>query len=208
MADYLTVSQFKSFNPKVDLGGISDTVLEDMITKASRRVDELTDTSFGQTTQTDEITEGTVNNDSDFVFFPKKTPIKSISALAIVKGQTEINLTLINISTITRNQDRVVIPSINLAYTGTIIFNIGVLMTSSWFFKATYVGGETAIPSSVEDATNLLVLDTLARSQNLAGATRVQQGGISISYSQRSGKSDFVKDAERLLQHHRRVSGF
>lgn len=213
MANYITVDTFKSENPKLDFSGISDATLEAYITKASARVDEIADTSFDQTTQTDEIVEGILDSGENFVFFPKKTPIQSISSLAIVKGTTTIDITLQdgdgnNNYTIPTSKDRVIIPLWFLAFVGTTIFNVGALKNNDWFFKATYVGGPDAVPASVADATGLIVQDILARSQNTSGATRVSQGGISISYGNRSGKSDFVKDAELLLAHYRRVSGF
>ena len=211
--NYISVEQFKTENPRADLSGFSDATVSGMITKASRKVDEFCETSFGLTTQTDEIVEGSIDADASIVFFPRKIPIKTITSLAVVKGPTTIDINLVDGNgnanyTIPDTGDRVVIPLSYLAYNSTTIFQVGVLRVLDWFFKATYTAGEEDIPETVKDATSLYVLDMLARSTNLAGATRVQQGGISISYGQKSGKSDFVKDAESMLGHYRRVSGF
>jgi len=212
MAEYITLAEFKTNNPDVDVSRYTDATLTGFITKASSRVDDYTENSFAQTTETDELINGNVNADGSLVIFPRKIPVISLSALAVVKGTTEVTVTLTsgsdNIYNIPTSADRIEIPYSEITYNTVSLLDFGSLRNTNFFVKITYVAGLATVPQSVQDATQLYVLDTLARRSNASGASKIRQGGISIEYAQSSGKSDFVKDAERLLSKYRRVSGF
>ena len=75
-----------------------------------------------------------------------------------------------------------------------------------FYSKITYTAGYSTIPNIIKEATALFTLDSIARRSNLSGATSINQGGISITYG--NGRSDLVKDAERLLKGYKKVGGF
>ena len=214
MPSYITVEEFKTDNPTVDVSQYADTTVSGFITKASKKVDEFVEYTFGQETITDELTEGYINEDLSFTAFPRKIPINNLTSYKIVKGPTEITINLTNgagtnIFNIPTSKDRAIIPTFDITLSTVSLIDLRSLLNTDFFAKISYTAGEASVPESVKDATSLYVMDILGRRQNPGGATRVQQGGISISYGgQRSGKSDLVKDAELLLTKFKRVSGF
>ena len=214
MSQYITVSDFKIQYPDADVSKYADTTISGMITRASERVDSFVEYSFDSETITDELSDGNIDEDSNIVFFPRKRPIIDLTALAIVKGSTTIDINLTdgsdsNIYNIPEAGDKVYIPLSIITVNSVSVINFYSLRTTNFMYKASYTCGYDDIPYEVQDATGLYVLELMSKGQNLAGASMVSQGGISISYRGNSkGKSDFVLDAERLLTRYRKVSGF
>ena len=52
----------------------------------------------------------------------------------------------------------------------------------------------------------LYARDLFARSQNTSGATEISQGAVTIKYADTKGKSDFIRDAELILQNYKSVT--
>jgi hypothetical protein len=210
--NYVSTATFKEYYPEVDVSRFSDATLSGIITQASARVDSFVEYTFDVENVVDEKSDGYVNSIGDIVIFPRKRPINSVSAISIVKGTFDTAVSLTsggeNLYDIPTTKDRIVIPGDSLTLNAVSILDTQALRTNQFFTKISYNAGYTTIPSDVQQATMLYALDILSRRNNLSGATSVSQGGISITYSDNKGRSDFVKDAEELLAGYVRSSGF
>ena len=211
---YITISELKSEYPTVDYSAYSDTTLQTIIERATAKVDDFCEQTFGLETITDEIAKAFIDADSSLVIFPRKKPIVSLTSVNLVKGSADVSISLVNgnndfIYTIPEPKERIVFPIADITLQSVSLLDFGTLRTVEFYSKITYQAGYTTIPDIVKEATALFAIDTIARSSNITGAVSVSQGGISINYGSNSGgRSELVKDAERLLHGYTRVTGF
>lgn len=211
--NYITVNELKTEYPDADVSKYSDATLSGFITRASASVDDFVEYSFDEETITDELVDGNIDEDRNIVLFPRKIPINNLTSLSIVKGSTSIDINLqdgadTDIFNIPSSKDMVLIPLGKITLNSVSVVDLDSLRTTKFLYKLSYTAGFSSIPGEVKDATGLLVLEKLSKGMNLSGAQSVSEGGISISYSNRKGKSDFVSDAERLLFKYKKVTGF
>lgn len=214
MSSYITEEELKSEYPALDLSAYTGSTISTLIQKASSKVNDFVDYSFEVETVTDEIVKGFIDADGSLIFFPRKRPINSLTSINIVKGSSDVALTITsggdNAYTIPKTADRVVFPIHDITLNSVDIIDFASLRNTDFYIKATYESGYATIPDIVKEATALYVLDTVGRSANLSGASKVSQGGISVEYGNRlfvDGRSELVLDAERILQGFVKVSG-
>lgn len=211
---YITINELKSEYPTVDYSAYSDATLQTILDRATAKVDDFCEQSFGLEIITDEISRAFIDSDSSLVIFPRKRPIISLTSVNLVKGSADVSISLVNgnntnIYTIPESKDKIVFPIADITLQSVSLLDFGTLRTVDFFSKITYQCGYATIPSVVKEATALFALDNIARSSNIVGAVSVSQGGISINYGSNSGgRSELVKDAERLLHGYTRISGF
>lgn len=210
----ITTDEFSQYAPEVDLSLYSSTTVSGMISQASRLVDDYLGYSPYAEDITDELKESLIDSNGDLIVRPAKIPVISVSSIKISKGSPSGDLTLdltddsgdrFNIDFSGRY---IRVPWAEIALTGNVVFTSFQSIRSSQFYtKLTYRGGYEVdnLPQVFKQATILYMRDIASRSANTTGATRVSQGGISLAYEQRSGKSDLVIDAERILRPYRRI---
>lgn len=213
-ANYISVNDLHTYAPEVytSISGMySETTLSGIIGRASSMVNSYLGYTLPVETLT-EKTEGVVDTDGNLVIYPRKRPIESFSAVRIKKGNDEIVLTLESAGAqkydIPEPRVRFVYPNAELSTTGvSTIANFYELRTTTFFAEYTYRAGFETIPEDIKEAATLFVREILSRRSNTVGASRISQGGLSISYESRGGnKSDLVSDAENILGPYRRLT--
>lgn len=213
-SNLITIDEFKAYAPEIDVSSFSDPTLSGFISMASLQVSDYLEYTPLQETITDEVKNATITSEGDLLIFPNKLPIQSLSSLKIFKGATEVEITLLsgnglpkyNIDFTKRNLRY---PAGELTLQGVPIFtNFYALRGSQFFTKITYVGGylNSDLPETMKLATSYYVRELLSRRMNTSGAIEISQGGIRLKFAERDGKSDLVKDAERLLAPYRRLA--
>lgn len=208
--NYISVTEFTERNPAADVSRYSSATLSGIISKASRDVDELLGYPLLVGDYANELHEGGIDPDGNLVVLCERRPVVTVSGCFLVKGTDEITLDLLDGTTPryqVEDDYRFVFPNGEFTYqAASTVRSLFSLKGTQFFVRISYKAGYEAseIPSWGKDATELLVLHRLARGMNLAGATRVQQGGISLSFSEK--REGFRAEAERLLRSHRRVS--
>lgn len=211
--NYITQDEFSAEHPATDLSQFTSATVSGMIAKASQYVDNFCQVDgFDLLTVTGEKTEATITNEGDLLFFPRRTPVLSVSSINLSRGTLSLDLTLTSGATtlyqIPTRATSVRYPNTFLTSVGTFTINsLRDLRASNMLATVTYLGGFQTIPPLIKQATMLVLRDTVNRRLNTAGADSISQGGITIKYSSRDdGKSDDVRDAESLLQNYvRRV---
>lgn len=213
-ANYISVNELHTYAPEVYTsisGTYSETTLSGMIGRASAMVDSYLGYTLPVEVLTEKI-EGMVDSDGNLVVYTRKRPIAAVSAISIKKGNDEINLTLEDAGQqkydIPEPKVRIVYPNAELSTSSvSTIANFYELRTTPFFTETTYTAGFETIPDDIKEATTLFVREILSRRSNTVGASRISQGGISISYESRGGtKSDLVSDAENILSPYRRLT--
>jgi len=207
---YITINELKSEYPQ-DYSAYTNEALTSLIEKATDKVDDYCEQSFNLETITDEISKAYIDADNSLVVFPRKKPIQTLTSLKIVKGDAEVELTLTDSNgsfsyTIPTTKDRIILPVDDITLNSVDLLDFSTLRNVDFYSKITYTAGYSTIPNIIKEATALFTLDSIARRSNLSGATSINQGGISITYG--NGRSDLVKDAERLLKGYKKVGGF
>lgn len=210
----ITTNEFGEFAPEIDTSQYSDPTLSGIISQASGMVDEYLGYSPYAEDITDELKNGMVSIEGDIVIFPQKIPVISVSSIKIAKGSSswDIDLTLTESGNAKYNIDytkrNIRFPYASLSLQSASVFsNVFALRGSQFYTKTSYRGGyePSDLPSPIKLATVLFARDILSRSQNTSGAKRISQGGISLEFSERDGKSDLIIDAERILRPYRRI---
>lgn len=211
--NYISTTQFKAYNPEVDVTLYSNTTLSGMISRASNEIDDFLGYSLLREDITTEKLEGMVDSDNNLVIITHKRPINSISEVKIVKGTYSGTIDLTDGAgntkyDISRKKERVVFPGADITMTTVSIIDWGALRTTNFWvtisYNAGYYGYE--IPEPIQQATQLWVMDIIARKQNISGATSIRQGGIAMTFASKTGESDLIKDAKGRLRHYRRVA--
>lgn len=213
-ANYISNDEFIERNPGVDVSQFSTATLSGMITTASDKVDNFLEYTLPIETIANEKVEGYVDSDTNLVVFPRKQPIQAVRGIDVVKGSDRITLSLTNGAgndrfDLPEPRNYVLYPDAELSVTSvSIIGSFRDLMFINFYTELDYDCGYETVPEWGKESTELYLLDTLARRQNTAGAKKIKQGGIAIEYSERSGKSDFVMDAESILASFKKTTGW
>lgn len=197
-----------------DIDSSFSAQVEDWIAAAEQRVNRY----LGYTTASGILAEefsgevapnAFVTPQSDLVIFPRKTPIISFTGASITKGTTSIALNLTsggsNTYNIPASNDQIVFSGYDFSYTGSsLIHSFDSLKNSKFFISLSYIGGYTQVPADIRLATVNFVADTIMRHSNKEGLVRLQQGRVEKEWKQvRGGESDFVLDAQSLLNPYR-----
>ena len=169
---YITISELKSEYPTVDYSAYSDATLQTIIDRATAKVDDYCEQSFGLETITDEISKAFIDADNSLVIFPRKRPIVSLTAVSLVKGSADVSISLQNgnndfIYTIPESKDRIIFPVADITLQSVSLLDFGTLRTVDFYSKITYQGGYANVPDIVKEATALFAIDTIARSSNI-----------------------------------------
>lgn len=209
----ISTAQFQQFAPDADISQYNDPTVSGIISQASQIVADYLEYTPVAEALVDEQASGIITTDGDLVIYPNKIPIIEVTGLFIAKGATSIAITLTNSSGT---------PKYNLDYTnryirypygeitlqGVPIFtNFYSLRGTQFYTRLSYRAGFEPynMPPSIIQATILIVRDILAKKYNQSGATKIQQGGISLEFSQfNAGESALMKEAKRLLGPYRR----
>ena len=165
---------------------------------------------------TNETTEAKIDGDLNLVVFPRKRPINSVSALALWKGTNSFSLDLTDSAGNTKyilpvQANCIVYPSHEISGSSSVatISSFAEVKYSRWFTKISYIAGYTSVPRDIAYATTLMAADIFMRQANKEGLTAVTQGRVSKRWAERQdGKSDFILDAERILNHYKIASGW
>lgn len=212
-SNLITIAEFQAEAPEVDLARYTTETISGMITKASKMVSDYLLYTPLQETITDETKQARITSEGDLLIYPEKIPVASVSSIALFKGATSISLTLTDGSgnnkyNIDVTQRTIRYPWGEITLQGVPIFTDFYALRGTHFYtKITYVGGYTSanLPPTIKKATMLYLRDLLSRAQNTAGAKKISQGGITMEWMQKEGKSDLVEDAERMLRNYRRI---
>lgn len=157
----------------------------------------------------DEIVPGRIDSDLNLVVFPRKTPIVSVSAIALIKGTSSVTLGLTSGSTnrynIPTTADYIYYPQAELSISGaSIISSFAELKGQRFFCQTSYIAGYNPLPADVHLATVNIVADYIMRHANKEGLQSITQGRVAKTWYQRKGgESDFVQDAKLLLAPYR-----
>jgi|SRR5882672_2708656 len=214
-SNLLTVSEFGQFAPEVDTSKFDAPTISGIISQASKAVgDYLEYTPYAEDI-VDELARGMITTEGDLLIFPQKVPIQSVGAISITKGTVTITLGLtaggLNRYNLDFTKRNIRYPYQEISIQGQVIFtNFYQLRGTHFYTKISYRGGfeVSQLPSSIKQATILFVKDIFANQYNQMGASNLRQGAVSFGFGaggDQSGKSKFIKDAERLLNSYRRV---
>lgn len=209
----ISVSDFQAYAPEIDVSQYSAPTMSGIITQASSMVANYLQYTPVAEDITNELKEAFISTDGDLLVYPAKLPIISVSSLKIAKGATELAITLTetdgtakyNVDFARRNLR---FPWGEVVLQGTAVFNDFYSLRGQQFYtKMSYRGGweAYAIPDDIKLATILYTRELISKRNNTSGAQSITQGGISLRFSDRTEKSDLVKDAERLLGPYRRI---
>lgn len=217
----ITIADFKAIAPEVDLTQYSDPTISGMISSASQRVADYLQYSPLAEDITNELKTANITTDGDLVISPQKLPIKTVASISIKKGATQVDLQITNGQSVPRynidyNRRKILFPFGEITLTGFPVFtNTYALRGHQFYAQYTYRAGydPSELPQTIKDAVVLFMRDGLTDRYNTTGATRIQQGGISLDYGSQSnnsngrnaGRSKMVVEAERLLNPYRRI---
>lgn len=204
----ITVTDFQLYAPEVDISQYTADTISGMISQSSQIVSDILDYTPLAEDITDELCKGRISTRGDLIIYPAKVPVQTLTALAIVKGSTSVTVNLTSNGNARYNVDyqkrNVVYPYEELTLEGNPVFtNFYYLRGVDFYTKISYRGGfeVSQLPRSIQQATILIMRDLLAAKNNIAGANRITQGGITLDYNNFSGstKSKFMREAEALL---------
>lgn len=205
-APYISVTEFKTFNPELDFTNYVDTTISGMITRASAYVDNFLQYSLSVEDISNEVNESLVDSDGNLMIYTKKVPIQSVSGITLKMGTYSTDLSLTSGSDnrydITAEGRYVLYPYQEVTLTGTVVIrDFFSIRSRKLLTKVSYRAGYETIPNDIKDAVNLLTKDIFIRQANPMDLSSVSQGGISMSYRDRTdGRSDMALDAERILE--------
>ena len=204
--EYITITTFKQKYPTINYNNYNDATMSGIISSASKKVDAY----LGYSLEIEDITEktaGTVLN-GDIIIFPRKIPVNSMSSLSIVKGSSSISIT--SNYDIPASKDRVIYSASDMTMESVSVIDFNSLNTGNFFSLYSYNAGYSIndIPEDIVSATELYIMDTMKKSDNINYYTAVRQGGISFEYGTAGRMSHYVKEAQLLLNGYKRKSGF
>lgn len=214
MTDYnlITVSEISELAPDLDLSAYTDPTLSGMISGASKQVSDYLRYTPIVENIVDELKDGKITSEGDLLIYPEKIPVVSVSSVELTKGTSTVTVSLSdgenNRYNIPVNRRHIRFNYSDVLLAGNpVVLDVYSLRNTQFYIKYSYRGGYevSALPYVFKQATVLYLRDALSRTQNPSGAKRISQGGISLEFSQKNGKSDLVEDAERLLAPYRRV---
>ncbi len=212
---FVSVDEFRTANPSLDLSNYSDTTLSGVLTRATARAENYLEYTLPYESIVDEKQEGAIDSFGDLVVFPRKLPLQVINSLQIVKGTFSATVDLSQSQyDIPSRKDCIVVAWDSIALTTFSAINYTALRYEQFFTKMSYDAGYQMSdrPQDIVDAIMLMAKDEVARSFNPAGAVELRQGAVTIKYANSSqqvdGKSDLVRDAEAILTTYKRVTGW
>jgi hypothetical protein len=162
-----------------------------------------------------EINEARVDGDLNLVIHPRKKPVNSLTSLGIQKGAEVSTVSLTNGAGTNRyiipiQADSIVYSSYELSASSTnLLTKWSDIKYSRYYTKISYIAGYTTIPGPIKLATSYFTADIFMRQANKEGLVALSQGRVAKRWSEtRDGKSNFILDAERMLDHYRIASGW
>lgn len=202
----VTVDELRVYAPELDLSAYDNPTISGMISQASQVVSDYLDFNPIAETIVDEVQKGRISTRGDLTVFPAKIPVISISKIEFVRGSTSVELGLTTNNLPRYNIDyqkrKIVYPYEEITLNGFPVFtDFYALRSMDFYTRITYRGGwePSDLPGTIKQATFLIMRDLVSPKYNLAGASEVQQGGISLKFSDRRTESKFLTDARRLL---------
>ena len=216
-ANYLTVNEFKNFNPEVDFTNYNDTTISGMISRASANIDNYLQYSLAVEDIVDEKNEAIVSSNGNLMIYTTKYPIISVAAISLKLGTAHIDLSLVDgagnarydIPVRARN---ILYPYQEIAFTGTLsVRNFFSLRNMQIFTKTSYRAGYDTIPDDLKDAVNLWTKDIFIRQSNPMDLVSASQGAVSMQFKNRalnpdSEDSKWIQDAKGILQSYRKYT--
>ncbi len=163
-----------------------------------------------------EMDETHVDGDLNLVIFPRKRPINDFTSLELHKGSINLTITLKKADgtpkyTIPARDGVIVYPNYELVTTATTFYirNFVEVKYSRWFTKINYEGGYKTLPDDISFATSLIAADYFMKHANREGLQMYMQGRITKRWKTRkNGKSDYLEDAEEILNRYKIGSGW
>jgi hypothetical protein len=203
----VTVDELRVYAPELSLSAYDNPTVSGMLIQSSQIVSDFLDYTPVIETITDEIQKGRISTRGDLTIYPAKIPVVSVSKLEFVRGSTSVELGLTNSGNVSRynidyQKRKIVYPYEEITLNGYPVFtDFYALKASDFYTRLTYRAGWEVedIPGAIKQATINIMRELLSPKFNLAGATEVQQGGISLKFSDRKTESKFLRDARRLL---------
>jgi hypothetical protein len=213
-ANYITVTEFKSFNPELDFSQYTDTTISGMIQRASGNVDNYLQYSLDQEDIVDEQNEAMISSNGNLMLYTRKVPVTSVSKVNITLGTVNFNLTLTDGAgnpryNIPSRGNYVIFPYQEIALAGTFtIRNFFQLRGLQIFTKISYHAGYSTIPYTIKDAVNLWTKDIFIRQSNPMDLAQMSQGQMNMRFRDLSdeGDSSLVMKAKNLLNSYRKVT--
>jgi len=202
--NYISVDEFKNWNPEMDFSAYGNVTISGMISRASKWVDGYLGYDLQIEDITDEKAETIISPDGDILIFPRKFPIHSVSKLEIFLGTYSTELSLQD----SNGNNKYVIPSNQryILYPYYAINIEGKMRLRKYFTKISYRAGYETIPDDIKDAVNLITKDIFNRQTNPMLLSSTSQGGITMSF--RGGEeSDYIKQAKVILDRYKRRIG-
>lgn len=209
----ITVTEFGDYAPEIDTTKFDAPTVSGFVSAASRMASDYLGYSPYAEDIVNEVKNGMVDNQGDLIIFPEKKPIQSVSAIAIVKGTTEITLSLTsganNRYNIDFTQRHIRYPYSEISVYGTnYLSDFYSLRGSQFYTKISYRGGweVSQLPAPIKHAVVLLTKDLFYGQHNAMGVTRLSQGQVSFDFGLSSKEvSPNVKAARQLLNPYRAI---
>ncbi len=210
--NYVSVDEFKNYNPETDFADYTDITISGLIQRASKIADNFLQYSLGVEDIVSEKLSAIVTVDGDLMIHPMKIPVQSVSAIALCLGEYSTDLTIVDSAgnpyyDLPNPANHILYPYQQLQLTGKVsIRSLFQIRERQFYVKISYRAGYTTIPADVKDAVNLITKDIFMRQTNPMNLRSVSQGGISVNYDMsESGKSDMTKDALETLMDYKKV---
>ena len=209
---FVSEAELRAAAPELDLSRYTSQTISGMLTTATVLAENFLNYSLAFESKVEKA-RGLVDSNGDIFIFPKKRPIRSLESVVLSKGRFTSNITLSangeNFYDIV-DDSKIIISSSQISLQSVSIIDWSALRFTTFFMNITYTAGYYPYdrPQDIVEAVLLYARDLFARSQNSSGASEISQGAVSIKYADTKGKSDFVKDAELILQGYQAVAGF
>jgi len=208
---FISENEFRAACPEIDLSRYDSPTISGILVRATAKAENFLNYSLIVETKTEKL-EAFCDPSLDIVIFPTKRPIRSVSGIQIVKAGTEIDLTISSggqdYFDIEEDGRSIRLSGSRISLTSVSVLDFHSLRHQRFYVNLTYTAGYYPYdrPQDIVEAVILYAQDTFSRALNSSGAKKISQGSVSIEYSQRDGKSDFVQDAESLLSDYKRWS--
>lgn len=213
-ANYITVTEFKNWNPEIDFTRYADATISGMIARASKGIDSFLQYSLSIEDISNEKDEGKISSDGNLIIHTRKIPIVSVSSLVLSIGTTEMTLNLTDGNGNTRydiptRAKYISYPYQEISLTGTFsITNLAQLRPYDFFTTVSYRAGYETIPDDIKDACDLWTKDIFIRQANPMDLKSTSQGSVSITHRDRdpvTGEGSFMKQAKAILSDYKRL---
>ena len=215
---YISVTEFKQYNPEIDFSNYTDPTISGMIQRASAQIDNFLQYSLTIEDVTNETNEAMVSSNGNLVIYTRKFPVQSVASISLKLGTVHLDLNLTDGSgnpryDIPSRGRSITYPYQEISMTGVFsIRNFLQLRDREIFSKIAYRAGYETIPDDIKDACNLWTKDIFIRQANPMDIRSVNQGGIAMSFRDRGGDLDngdstWIKQAKSILQSYRKYIG-